>query len=84
MNGGNTMSAPPPLTVLIDARLCEGHGLCLHLAPHIFALTDDEISVCPAHPDPTHLAEITAAAAACPRQAITVTPLPERCGKENA
>ena len=62
----------PTLTVRVEQRLCEGHGLCLGLGAHVFDLTDDETAACAEHPDPAHLPEIRAAAAACPRQAITV------------
>ncbi len=63
---------PPTLTVHVDQRICEGHGLCLDLAPKVFALSDDETASCAEHPDPAQLAEVRAAAAACPRQAITL------------
>ena len=56
----------------VDPRLCEGHGMCLHLAPEVFDSTDDEIAVCTQHPGREHLRSIQAAVAACPRQAITV------------
>ncbi|MET0705110.1 MAG: ferredoxin [Mycobacterium sp.] len=69
MNAGN----PPTLTVHVEKRMCEGHALCLDLAPTVFDLSNDETASCTEHPDPSQLAQIMAAAAACPRQAITVT-----------
>jgi len=61
------------LNVHIDAHTCEGHGLCLQLAPDVFDLTEDEIATCEEHPDDMYRPQIEAAAAACPRMAITVT-----------
>lgn len=66
------MAPPLSLRVLVDAERCEGHALCLGLAPEVFALTDAETACCDEHPDHTLLREISAAAAACPRQAITI------------
>ena len=66
------MTTADGLRVHVDPHKCEGHGLCLQIAPEVFDLTDDEIAFCAEYPDPAHLHDITAAAAACPRQAITV------------
>ncbi|MBS1696355.1 MAG: ferredoxin [Actinobacteria bacterium] len=60
------------MRVHVDPRLCEGHGLCLQLAPDVFDLDDDETATCDEHPNPGALADIRAASAACPRQAIAV------------
>jgi ferredoxin len=54
--------------------MCEGHGLCAELLPEVFDLADDDIvTVTDEHPLPEHEAAVRAAAAACPRQAITLT-----------
>lgn len=58
------------LTVRIDTSLCEGHGLCLELAPSVFDINDEDIAVCDPHPDDSFLLDVRAAVAACPRQAI--------------
>jgi ferredoxin len=60
------------LWVRVDARLREGHGLCLQLAPEVFDMTDDDIAVCAKYLGGEHAGSIRAAVAACPRQAITV------------
>jgi ferredoxin len=60
--------------VRVDPRLCEGHGICMELAPDVFDLGDDDIAnVTDEHPDERFRAKVAAAAAACPRQAIVVT-----------
>ena len=62
------------LTVHVDPRLCEGHAICTELSPEIFDLGDEEIvTVTDEHPGEQHRVDVQAAAAACPRQAITVT-----------
>ena len=62
------------ISVHVDPRMCEGHGLCAELLPEVFDLADDDIvTVTDEHPLPEHEAAVRAAAAACPRQAITLT-----------
>jgi ferredoxin len=58
------MSTAPALRVRVDARLCEGHGIRLHLAPEVFDITDDEIAFCTEYPGREHLRRIQAAVAA--------------------
>ncbi|MFI7530230.1 ferredoxin [Nocardia salmonicida] len=67
------MATPSARTVRVDPRRCEGHGLCLIEAPEAFDLTDDETAFYTGHLGPGQLVAVQAAAAACPRQAITVT-----------
>jgi ferredoxin len=62
------------ISVQVDPRLCEGHAICTELSPTVFDLADDDIvTVTDEQPAPQHHAAVRAAAAACPRQAITVT-----------
>jgi ferredoxin len=68
-----TMRARATWHVTVDADRCEGHGLCLMLAPDVFDITDDEIATCDPLQIETHWDAIRAAAAACPRQAIAAT-----------
>jgi ferredoxin len=61
--------------VQVDAGLCEGHALCVQLAPEVFELSDDEVAGV-AHRD-GQWAQITwdtvkSAVDACPRQAISL------------
>jgi ferredoxin len=56
----------------VDPRLCEGHALCIDLAPQVFDLTDDDLATCDAQPSDDLWDKVTAAANACPRGAINV------------
>jgi ferredoxin len=63
------------LNVHVDPRRCEGHGLCIELAPDLFDINDDDLAIVVDElPEEKHAASLKAAAAACPRQAISVTP----------
>jgi ferredoxin len=54
--------------------LCEGHGICTELSPDVFDLGDEDVAaVTDEYPGTEHHAAVRATAAACPRQAITVT-----------
>ncbi|MBU9766843.1 ferredoxin [Mycobacterium sp. TNTM28] len=61
--------------VEVDAGLCEGHALCIQLAPEVFDLSDDEVAGAAPPPGPwdQHTREaIKSAVDACPRQAISL------------
>jgi ferredoxin len=50
-----------------------GHGICTELSPEVFEFQEDHIvTVTDEQPAPEHHAAVRAAAAACPRQAITL------------
>jgi ferredoxin len=67
------VTPPPAITVHIDPQLCEGHSICTKLSPDPFELNDEDIaSVTDENPGEEHWAALHTAAAACPRQAITV------------
>lgn len=66
------MSASPR-RVHVDSHLCEGHGLCIDLAPEVFDLGEDEVAQCDVRPADTLWDKVNAAVDACPRGAITVT-----------
>lgn len=61
--------------VHVDAGLCEGHALCIQLAPEVFDLSDDEVAGA-AQPagqwDQSAWDNIKSAVDACPRQAISL------------
>jgi ferredoxin len=59
------------MRVRVDQRLCEAHALRVDIAPTVFDLGDD-IATCDPAPDESLRASVEAAAAACPRQAISV------------
>ena len=54
----------------VDPALCEGHALCIDLAPDVFDLGDDEVASVVANP--RSLDRAKAAVDACPRQAISL------------
>ena len=58
--------------VRVDPRLCEGHALCIDLAPETFELSDDDVATCHAQPANGLWDNVIAASNACPRGAITV------------
>jgi ferredoxin len=60
--------------VRVDPRLCEGHALCIELAPEVFDLADDDVATCDAQPADALWDKVTAAMNACPRGAITIEP----------
>jgi ferredoxin len=61
------------IRVLIDRTLCEGHALCTHAAPEVFALDADEKSTLLMDEVPASLEEqVREAAAICPEAAIQV------------
>jgi ferredoxin len=65
---------PDELPLLqVNPDLCEGHALCIDLAPEVFDLGDDEVAGAPAHPSESQWEKVRAAVDACPRQAITFT-----------
>jgi ferredoxin len=67
------MAASEP-RVRIDPRLCEGHALCIDLAPEVFDLSDDDVATCDERPSKSLWDAVTAAMNACPRGAITIEP----------
>ena len=56
--------------VWVDPRLCEAHALCVDLAPEVFDLGSDDLATCNQTPYESRWADVEAAIAACPRQAI--------------
>jgi ferredoxin len=68
---------PQAIEVHVDRRRCEGHGLCIELAPELFDIDDDDVAtVSQELLDERHSAAVKAAAAACPRQAVSVSSHP--------
>ena len=58
--------------VHVDRNLCEGHALCVELAPDVFDVGPDDQATCVDSPPDALRDQVDAAVAACPRQAITV------------
>jgi ferredoxin len=55
----------------VDRDLCIGSGTCVRLAPGVFALDEDEISVV-VSPDAADISKLRLAAEACPTEAIRI------------
>lgn len=62
------------LKVQIDPRTYEAHGLCIELAPGVFEINGDDVAEGSDEVfDEKHASVLNTAAAACPRQAISVS-----------
>jgi ferredoxin len=55
----------------VDRDLCIGSGTCVRLAPGVFALDEEEISVV-MNPDAVDDSKLRLAADACPTEAIRI------------
>jgi ferredoxin len=64
------------IRVRVNPDLCEGHALCIELAPEVFDLGDDEAATCVANVPDSLQDRVKAAVDACPRQAISLDPVP--------
>jgi ferredoxin len=59
------------IQVDVDRDLCIGSGTCVRLAPGVFALDDEEISVV-LNPEAADISKLRLAAEACPTEAIRI------------
>lgn len=57
--------------IVIDRELCSGYGECVGIAPDVFALGDDHISMV-LDPEGASAGDILDAARACPVDAISL------------
>jgi ferredoxin len=55
----------------VDRDLCIGSGTCVRLAPGVFALDEEEISVV-LDPEAADISKLRLAADACPTEAIRI------------
>jgi ferredoxin len=55
----------------VDRDLCIGSGTCVRLAPGVFALDDEEVSVV-VDPGAADIGKLQLAAEACPTEAIRI------------
>ncbi|WP_436789991.1 ferredoxin [Yinghuangia sp. YIM S10712] len=61
------------MRVTADLNTCEGHAMCAAIAPDVFELSpDDQVIVLDHTPDDDLAADVRAAVAACPRQALAL------------
>lgn len=56
----------------VDQDLCISCGLCIEIAPDVFAFDDDMVSHVIAAPTPENESDVQEAADSCPTGAITV------------
>lgn len=63
------------MKVQINYDRCEGHAICVRLAPSVFAIGDDDEQVRIIDPNPGEdvQTDVTLAAKRCPIQAIVLT-----------
>lgn len=63
------------MKVEIDYGRCEGHGVCVGLAPRVFELEDDDeqVRVSADAPDASLAGAVDLAAKRCPTQAIRIS-----------
>jgi ferredoxin len=64
--------ASPHRSVRVDPGLCEGHALCIDLAPEVFDLSEEDVATCAAPAVDALWDKVIAAVNACPRGAIIV------------
>ena len=61
------------MRIIVDHDLCEGNAVCVRVAPEIFAVgDDDQARVLIENPPESQRANIEAAVARCPRQALAL------------
>jgi ferredoxin len=61
------------MRIIVDHDLCEGNAVCVRVAPEVFVVgDDDQARVLIDNPGPSQRANIEAAVARCPRQALTL------------
>ncbi|HQW50821.1 MAG TPA: ferredoxin [Tepidiformaceae bacterium] len=59
------------MKVKVNADMCEGHAKCERIAPEVFKVGDDDVSVVQLEDVPDNLApKVEQAIRMCPRQAI--------------
>ena len=65
--------------VVVDWRLCDGHGACASEAPEVFELDDDDNLLLLREDIPAELLpKVEAAVRACPKRALSVAMAPDR------
>ena len=65
---------------LVDADfdLCESNAVCMGIAPEVFEVRDDGyLYILQENPPEEIISRVHEAVAACPKRALSVTPLPD-------
>lgn len=62
------------MKITLDEYRCDAHGVCVDACPEVFALSDedDTVTVLDEQPGEALRESVHAAAAACPKAAITI------------
>ena len=61
------------MRIIIDHDLCEGNAVCVRVAPEVFVVGDDDQARLLIESPPASMrANVEAAVARCPRQALSV------------
>lgn len=61
------------MKVIVDHDRCEGNARCIHAAPEVFELCDDDLAyVLMEHPPEDLRPRVERAVRLCPRQAISI------------
>ncbi len=62
------------MKVVVDELRCDAHGVCVHAAPEVFALDDDDdlVRVLDDSPPEVLRSSVVRAAQGCPKAAITI------------
>jgi ferredoxin len=56
----------------VDHEVCEGHGLCVGIAPEIFDLDEEDVlHIRPSELAREELERVTVAVASCPKNALS-------------
>lgn len=67
-----------PFRIVVDADLCQGHGVCEGEAAELFALQNGRVNLLQERPDPSLRAKAEAACRYCPQHALSIEDLPSR------
>lgn len=68
----------PPIRVVIDRQLCQGHGVCALEAPEVFAVVESEdgsyaeVRLLVEEPEAALRPEIEAAVRYCPNRVLSI------------
>lgn len=60
------------IKVIVDINLCQSHGECVHAAPGVFELGDDDLLRWEVEVEDSRRAELEAAVNVCPMMAIAL------------
>ena len=61
------------MRIVVDHNLCEGNAVCVRVCPEVFAVgEDDQARLLIENPGESLRANIEAAVARCPRQALSL------------